>query len=60
MKAETVIGPVTIVEKRERFYAGIRLKTPFAGMFVVATRALKHLRAWSKANGRACTVPLRR
>ena len=53
MKAETVIGPVTIVEKRDRPYAGIRLRTPFPGMFAVATRALKDLRAWSKANGLA-------
>ena len=51
MKAETVIGPVSIVKKRERPYAGIRLETPFPGMFAVATRALKELRAWSKANG---------
>ena len=51
MKAETVIGPVTIVEKRDRPYAGIRLHTPFPGMFAVATNALKELRAWSKASG---------
>jgi effector-binding domain-containing protein len=51
MKAETVIGPVAIVEKQDRPYAGIRLHTPFPGMFAVATRALKDLRAWSKANG---------
>lgn len=57
MKAETVIGPVTIVEKRERPYAGIRLRTPFGGMFAVATRALKQLRAWSKASGVADEGP---
>ena len=51
MKAETVIGPVSIVEKRDRHYAGIRLETPFPGMFAVATKALKTLRRWSKANG---------
>jgi hypothetical protein len=51
MKAETVIGPVTIVDKDARPYAGIRLQTPFEGMFAVATRALKDLRAWSKAAG---------
>lgn len=51
MKAETVIGPVKIVDKTERPYAGIRLQTPFPGMFAVATRALKDLRAWSKASG---------
>ena len=50
MKAETVIGPVTIVDKPARPYAGIRLQTPFPGMFAVATRALKVLRAWSKAS----------
>jgi hypothetical protein len=53
MKAETVIGPVSIVEKPDRAYAGIRLSTPFPGMFAVATRALKELRAWSKASGLA-------
>lgn len=51
MKAETVIGPVKIVEKRDRPYAGIRLQTPFPGMFAVATEALKELRGWSKASG---------
>jgi effector-binding domain-containing protein len=51
VKAETVIGPVTIVDKRERTYAGIRLKTPFPGMFAHATAALKELRAWSKVSG---------
>lgn len=51
MKAETVIGPVAIVEKHDRPYAGIRLQTPFPGMFAVATQALKELRAWSKATG---------
>jgi effector-binding domain-containing protein len=51
MKAETVIGPVKIVDKTDRPYAGIRLKTPFPGMFAVANRALKDLRAWSKASG---------
>jgi effector-binding domain-containing protein len=51
MKAETVIGPVTTVEKRDRPYAGIRLKTPFPGMFAVATRALKDLRKWTKTSG---------
>ena len=50
MKAETVIGPVTIVDMPARPYAGIRLQTPFPGMFAVATRALKVLRAWSKAS----------
>lgn len=51
MKAETVIGPVSIVEKHDRRYAGIRLQTPFAGMFAVATRALKDLRAWNRSSG---------
>ncbi|WP_439601805.1 GyrI-like domain-containing protein [Devosia sp.] len=51
MKAETVIGPVSIVENPDRPYVGIRLKTPFPGMFAVATRALKDLRVWSRANG---------
>ena len=51
MKAETMIGPVAIVEKGERPYAGIRLRTPFPGMFAAANQALKELRAWAgKAN----------
>lgn len=51
MKAETVIGPAAILEKPERHYVGIRAQTPFLGMFAVATKALKELRKWSKANG---------
>ncbi len=51
MKAQTVIGPVAVVDKLDRSYAGIRLETPFPGMFAVATGALKELRAWSKASG---------
>ncbi len=50
MKAETIIGPVTIVEKPERHYLGIRFETPFAGMFAQVTKALKELRKWSKEN----------
>jgi len=51
MKAETVIGPVSIVEKAERPYLGIRLQTPFGGMFGEIAKTLKVLRRWSKANG---------
>jgi effector-binding domain-containing protein len=50
MKAENIIGPVSIVEKPERAYLGIRFKTPFEGMFAVVTKALKELRKWSKEN----------
>jgi len=50
MKAENVIGPVSIVDKPERSYLGIRLNTPFGGMFAVITKALKELRKWSKEN----------
>ena len=50
MKAETIIGPVSIVEKPERPYLGIRFNTPFGGMFAVITKALKELRKWSKEN----------
>ena len=50
MKAENIIGPVSIVEKPERSYLGIRLNTPFGGMFAVISKALKELRKWSKAN----------
>ncbi len=57
VKAETIIGPVTIVDKLDRPYVGIRLKTPFPGMFAVATRALKDLRAWSNASGLADDGP---
>lgn len=51
MKAENIIGPVSIVEKPERSYLGIRLSTPFNGMFAVVTKAMKELRKWSKENG---------
>ena len=53
MKAENIIGPVSIVEKQERSYLGIRLSTPFGGMFAVITKALKELRKWSKDNSLA-------
>lgn len=50
MKAETVIGPTSIVEKPERPYLGIRFDTPFDGMFALITKNLKELRKWVKAN----------
>ena len=50
MKAENIIGPASIVEKAERSYLGIRLSTPFDGMFALVTKALKELRKWSKEN----------
>jgi effector-binding domain-containing protein len=50
MKAENIIGPVSIIEKPERSYLGIRFNTPFAGMFGLVTKALKELRKWSKEN----------
>ncbi len=50
MKAENIIGPVSIVEKPERSYLGIRFNTPFGGMFALVTKALKELRKWSKEN----------
>jgi effector-binding domain-containing protein len=48
MKAETIIGSVSIIEKPERPYLGIRFETPFDGMFALVTKALKELRKWSK------------
>ena len=50
MKAENIIGPVSIVEKPARAYLGIRFKTPFEGMFGLVTKALKEMRKWSKEN----------
>jgi effector-binding domain-containing protein len=50
MKAENIIGPVSIVDKPERPYLGIRFETPFGGMFAVITKALKELRKWGKDN----------
>lgn len=57
MKAETIIGPVSIVEKPERPYLGIRFETPFDGMFALITKALNELRKWSKANSLANEGP---
>ena len=48
MKAENVIGTVTIGEKPSRSYLGIRFETPFAGMFAIVTQELKTLRKWVK------------
>ena len=53
MKAETIIGPASIVKKPERPYLGIRFETPFDGMFALATKALKELRKWSKENSQS-------
>ena len=50
MKAENIIGSASIIEKPERSYLGIRLRTPFDGMFALVTKALKELRKWSKEN----------
>lgn len=50
MKAENKIGAVSIVEKPERPYLGIRFETPFDGMFALVTKALRELRKWSKEN----------
>ena len=57
MKAETIIGPGSIVEKSERPYLGIRFETPFNGMFALVTKALKELRKWSKENALADEGP---
>ena len=57
MKAENIIGPVSIVEKPERAYLGIRFQTPFEGMFAHVTVALKELRKWSKENNLADESP---
>ena len=50
MKAENVIGPVSIVDKSARPYLGIRFDTPFDGMFGLVTKALKEMRKWSNEN----------
>jgi effector-binding domain-containing protein len=50
MKAENIIGPASIVAKPERPYLGIRIETPFNGMFAVVTKALKELRKWAHEN----------
>src|SRR6187551_1513588 len=57
MKAETIIGHVSIVEKPERSYLGIRFDTPFGGMFALVTKVLKELRKWSKENSLADEGP---
>jgi len=40
-----------IIAYSERKYVGIRVKTPFKGMFAVVDRLLKELRLWVKAHG---------
>lgn len=50
MKAENVIGPVSVVDKPDRAYLGLRFETPFDGMFALVTKALKELRKWAKEN----------
>jgi len=51
MKAQNVIGPASIVDKPERPCLGVRLETPFDGMFARVTEALKELRKWARENG---------
>lgn len=41
----------------ERPYVGIRVKTPFKGMFAVVDKLLKELRAWVKLHGIADEGP---
>jgi len=48
VKAENIIGNVTVGHKSARPYLGIRVETPFEGMFAVVTRELKTLRKWVK------------
>lgn len=50
MKAETIIGPASIVEKPERPTIGIRFETPFEGMFARVAEFWKELRKWKKEN----------
>ena len=57
MKAENIIGDGSIVEKPARPYLGIRFQTPFDGMFAVATKNLKELRAWAKQHSLADEGP---
>lgn len=57
MKAENVIGPVSIVDKPERPYLGLRFETPFGGMFAMVTKALKELRKWAHENGLSEQAP---
>jgi len=57
MKAENIIGSVSIVEKTERAYLGIRFETPFDGMFAQVAQALKEMRKWSKENSLADDGP---
>jgi effector-binding domain-containing protein len=57
MKAETIIGQASIVDKPERPYLGIRFQTAFNGMFALATKHLKDLRRWAKENHLADEAP---
>ncbi len=57
MKAENIIGPVSIVDRQARSYLGIRLQTPFNGMFALVTKALKEMRKWSKERSLADEGP---
>jgi effector-binding domain-containing protein len=43
--------------RSERHYVGIRVKTPFQGMFSVVDRLLKELRRWVKTHGIADEGP---
>src|SRR5687768_226192 len=46
-----------IGRRSERPYVGIRVKTPFSGMFAVVDKLLKELRTWVKTHGIADEGP---
>jgi effector-binding domain-containing protein len=47
---EIIAGPA-VVDKPERHYAGIRVVTPFRGMFAVRDELMAELYAWLDARG---------
>jgi effector-binding domain-containing protein len=51
----TIEGP-TVIERAERQCAGIRVVTPFRGMYAVRDRLLKELYAWLDERGQAAGV----
>ena len=51
------IGKPSIQYRSEQHSLGIRMITPFKGMFAVVDQLLKELRSWMKARGKADAGP---
>jgi effector-binding domain-containing protein len=57
MSVPATVGEPKIDYRQEKSYTGIRILTPFSGMFAVVDALLKELRVWVKRHGIADEGP---